>query len=562
MAQACERFRVCNEAHGPNSNVGNHSYSYAIQEKASGGFVDPHISLLQDQSRDHSLGGDANVATLDDLCSPLVSVHSSAKGTGECRGMLSQRIDTAIVGGRLVTDRGVIEGDLGIANGVIVSIGQSIPLAETYITAKGRLVMPGGVDPHAHIEQMSGMGQWNADTFETATRSAAMGGTTSVVSFAAQAPGQMLSDTVSDYSSRAARGAMIDYAFHITLTDLSVPDFEGSLASLIAAGHRSLKVFTTYNIQLNDIEILNILRIARAAGALVCVHAENDAIVTQERDALIAAGHTKPRDHARSRPRMAEIEAIERVCRFAEHLNQPVMLFHVSTSEGAEAVRIARRRGAPIWAETCPHYLFMTEQVLDRPGIEGAKWMCSPPQRQEEDQAALWQALREGVVSLVSSDHAPYRFDETGKLASGPDAGFHQIANGLPGLETRLPLMFDALVSKRGEPELFAELTAQAPARLYGLERKGRISEGMDADLVIWDPEKAVTYGANDLHDNVGYNPWEGYSVKGWPEHVLLRGETLVKDGRFFGTPGRGKWIDRPVLAVRASVATSQAGSS
>ncbi|MEM7522143.1 MAG: amidohydrolase family protein, partial [Pseudomonadota bacterium] len=185
-------------------------------------------------------------------------------------------------------------------------------------------------------------------------------------------------------------------------------------------------------------------------------------------------------------------------------------------------------------------------------GLEGAKWMCSPPQRTASDQEALWSALEDETMSLVSSDHAPYRFDETGKLAAGPDAGFHQIANGLPGLETRLPLMFDAMVSKRrGGAEAFARLTSGAPARLYGLERKGALAVGMDADVVIWDPEKEVTYGADDLHDNVGYNPWEGYRVKGWPEHVILRGQTVVKDGTCFGKAGSGQWIDRPHLATK-----------
>jgi dihydropyrimidinase len=191
----------------------------------------------------------------------------------------------------------------------------------------------------------------------------------------------------------------------------------------------------------------------------------------------------------------------------------------------------------------------MTADVLDRPGMDGAKWMCSPPQRGEPDQQALWTALLSGTVDLVSSDHAPYRFDETGKLSAGPGADFDKIANGLPGLETRLPLMFDAMVTKgKGGPEAFAELTSHAPARLYGLRGKGGIVDGQDADLVIWNPETTVTYGADDLHDNVGYNPWEGHTVTGWPEHVLLRGETLVKDGVFMGSPGAGRWIDRPAL--------------
>lgn len=460
--------------------------------------------------------------------------------------------DLVIRGGKIVTPEGVVQGDVAIADGKFVSVGPSVSGAVVEVAANGKWVMPGGVDSHAHIEQMSGMGQWNADTFETATKSAAMGGTTSVISFAAQAKGQRLNDTLSDYAARAARGAMIDHAFHLTVTDLSVPDFETDLAALIRAGHRSLKVFTTYNIQLQDADLLRIFRLARQHGALVCVHAENDAIIAEARDMLVAAGRTAPKDHAISRPRVAEIEAVERICRFAEYIDQPTMLFHISTLEAAEAVRAARDRGAPVWAETCPHYLLMTEGVLDRPGLEGAKWMCSPPQRTGRDQQALWQALLSGALDLVSSDHAPYRFDETGKLAAGPDAGFHQIANGLPGLETRLPLMFDAMVTGgKGGPEAFAELTAHAPARLYGLRGKGGIAEGMDADAVIWDSHRTVIYGSDDLHDNVGYNPWEGYCVTCWPEHVILRGRSLVKGGVFLGKPGGGHWIDRPTLATR-----------
>lgn len=469
--------------------------------------------------------------------------------------------DLVIRDGRIVTPGGVVEGDLAVSGSRIVSVGKAAGAAKRELSATGKLVLPGGVDTHAHIEQMSGMGQWNADTFETATKSAAMGGTTTVISFAAQASGQKLSDAVADYTARAKRGAMIDHAFHLTLTDTQVDGFETDLASLIAAGHRSLKVFTTYNIRLDDADILNVMRLARASGALVCVHAENDAIISQAKAALIRDGHVAPRDHARSRPRMAEIEAIERICRFAEYMDQPVMVFHVSTAEGADAIRAAKARGAPVWAETCPHYLFMTHEALDRPGVEGAKWMCSPPQRTGADQAALWTALTDGTISLVSSDHAPYRFDETGKLSAGAVAGFHQIANGLPGLETRLPVLFDAMVSKgQGGVDAFARITSTDPARLYGLPDKGAIAEGMDADLVIWDPKKVVTYGADDLHDNVGYNPWEGRTVTGWPEHVLLRGQSLVEGGSFLGMPGQGQWIARPELATKPTGHTAMRG--
>ncbi len=464
---------------------------------------------------------------------------------------MSDPFDLIISGGQIVTPDGIVTGDLAIKGTTIAAIGKDLGLAKDTVSAQGKYVMPGGVDPHAHIEQMSGMGLMNADTFETATRSAAMGGTTSVISFAAQAKGAGLGKTVADYSALAERGAMIDYAFHMIVSDTDVPAFETELARLISQGHRSIKVFTTYNIQLSDTQILRTMQIARENGALVCVHAETDAIIAEAKAALISAGKTAPHHHAASHPRMAEIEAIERMCRFAEYLGQPVMIFHVSTIEGAAAVRAARARGAPIWAETCPHYLFMTEDILHQPGLEGAKWMCSPPQRQEADQDALWDALNTGDLDLVSSDHAPYRYDETGKLSVGPDAAFHNIANGLPGLETRLPLMFNAMVSQgRGGAEAFAKLTSTAPAEIYGLQNKGRLAPGMDADITLWDPDKIVTYGEDDLHDNVGYNPWVGRTITGWPTDVWLRGNNIVQNGTCSATPGSGAWINRPALAT------------
>jgi dihydropyrimidinase len=242
--------------------------------------------------------------------------------------------------------------------------------------------------------------------------------------------------------------------------------------------------------------------------------------------------------------------------RFAEFLAQPVMIFHVSTDEAVAAIRAARARGVPVWAETCPHYLLMTDAVLRRHGVEGAKWMCSPPQRAAADCAALWDGLADGTLDLVSSDHAPYRFDSTGKLAAGPAPGFDRIANGLPGLETRLPLLFDAMVSGgRGGLPAFARVTAEAPARLFGLATKGRIAPGMDADLVLWDPARRVTFGADDLHDNVGYNPWEGYTVTGWPEVVIQRGQVIAEGGRCLAEPGDGRWVPRPAIGTVPTIA-------
>jgi dihydropyrimidinase len=461
-------------------------------------------------------------------------------------------VDLIVKGGRVVTPGAVVEADIAIAGGRIAAIGTGLGAAAETLPAEGLLVTPGGVDPHCHIEQISGMGQMNADSFETATRSAAMGGTTTTISFAAQARGQRLSDALADYAARARRGAAVDHAFHLSICDPHVPGFEADLRAAIAAGHRSIKVFTTYNIKLTDAEILGILRIAAEAGALTCVHAENDAMVAEARARLIAEGKTAPRYHAVSRPRAAEIEAVARLCRLAEETGAPVMLFHISTAEAVAEIARARGRGAPIWAETCPHYLFMTDAVLDKPGLEGAKWMCSPPQRSEADQAALWRGLALGHLQLVSSDHAPYRFDAGGKLAQGPDAPFTDIANGLPGLEPRLPLMFDAMVTggRLGAPA-FARITAQAAADLYGLPGKGRIAPGYDADLVLWDPAKTMTYGADDLHDNVGYNPWEGRRVTGWPVATLLRGQAVMREGSYLGRPGTGAWIARPALGAR-----------
>ena len=227
------------------------------------------------------------------------------------------------------------------------------------------------------------------------------------------------------------------------------------------------------------------------------------------------------------------------------------MIFHVSTAEGAQVVRDARAQGLKVFAETCPQYLFMTKHDLDKPGMEGAKWMCSPPPREKEDQDALWQALALGDLQTVTSDHAPYRFDETGKLSGGPDANFKTIANGLPGLEVRLPLMFDAMVSQ-GRPEFsgrgleaFVNMTATQPASIYNLPGKGQIAPGFDADIAIWDPGKSVTITDELMHDLTGYTPFAGRTVKGWPETVLVRGREVVSKGALAGKPGEGRWMKR-----------------
>lgn len=458
--------------------------------------------------------------------------------------MQSEKFDIIIRGGAAVTAQGVQTADIAVTQGKITAIANELPgSAETEIDARGLLVLPGGVDTHCHIEQISGAGLMNADTFESATRSAAFGGTTSVISFAAQHPGQKMRNVVADYAVLAKSGAVIDYAFHMIVADTGNKNLTHDIPELIAQGHRSIKIFTTYDkVRQDDKSILDLLDLAKRDNALVCFHAENDGLIRNMTEKLLAQGKTAPKYHAASHPREAEIEAIDRMCRFSEFTGARIMIFHVSTREGADIIRRARARGVDVQAETCPHYLFMTVDILERE--DPARFMCSPPQRTPDDQDALWEAIADGTIQLVTSDHAPYRMDDTGKFANGADAPFNRIANGMPGLETRLPLMFNAMVSEgRMGIEAFVELTATAPARAFGLHNKGQIAEGFDADIAIWDPTLAKTYQVNDLHDNVGYNPYEGTTIVGAPITVLSRGRLIVTDGTCVAEPGSGEWL-------------------
>jgi dihydropyrimidinase len=467
--------------------------------------------------------------------------------------------DLVLRGGRVVTPDGVAQLDVGVSQGRIAALSPNVGLGQTEADATGLWVMPGGVDPHCHIEQMSGMGVMNADTFETATRSALLGGTTSVISFAAQRAGQPLRDAVFAYAVRAGQGAMVDYAFHLSVSDTGVAGFDDDLSALIREGHRSVKIFTTYNIRLDDRDILSLMIAARQHGALICVHAENHGMIEWARDALLAAGLSAPKYHAVAHPRLAEVEAISRMITFAEFTGAAVMLFHISTREAADLIAHARTRGVSVLAETCPHYLMMTSDVLNKDGVEGAKFMCSPPQRDHDDQIALWDALTDGALDLISSDHAPYRMDETGKLSAGENADFSQIANGLPGLQTRLPLLFDHMVVQgHGGAMKFAQLTAQRAAEIYGLDTKGRIAIGADADLVLWDDRQTTTYGADDLADNAGYNPWHGRVVQGAVRDVFLRGKHVVRSGQLKARKGQGKWLKRGAIGAQPTTPAAE----
>ncbi|SEI13044.1 dihydropyrimidinase [Tardiphaga sp. OK245] len=455
--------------------------------------------------------------------------------------------DLVIRGGTVATSSDVFAADVGITGETVVALGCGLAAGKTEIDATGKLVLPGGVDAHAHIEQLSAAGIMNADTFESATRSAAFGGTTSVISFAAQHVGMDVREVVTDYTALAKKGAMIDYAFHIIVSDVTDKVIAEDIPSLVKEGHSSIKIFMTYDrLKVDDEKLLDILAAAREAKALVCVHAENHGVIAWMVKRLIDKGYTAPKYHAVSHARVSESEAFTRLIAFSELLDQPVMIFHVSTREGAAVIREARGRGVKIFAETCPQYLFLTAEDMDKPGAEGAKWMCSPPARTSDDQEALWHALALGDLQLISSDHAPYRYDETGKLRAGPNPTFKQVANGLPGLEVRLPLLFDAMVSKgRLGLSKFVELTSTAPAQIYNLPKKGSIAIGNDADIAIWDPARKVTLSDEMMHDLTGFSPFSGRTVTGWPEKVLLRGRVLVDGDTFTSKLGEGRLMLR-----------------
>ena len=456
--------------------------------------------------------------------------------------------DLIIRGGTVATATDTMRADVGISGGTIKAVGLDLGEAAREIDASGKLVLPGGVDTHAHIEQISSSGILNADSFESATKSAAYGGTTSVISFACQHRGESLKTVYDDYSALAKNGAVIDYSFHLLVTDVTETVLNDEIPELVKAGNASIKVFMTYDLMnVGDEALLDVLLKARELNALVAVHAENHGMISWMGKRLVERGYTAPKFHAISHPRASEPEAFQRLIACAELIDQPIIIYHVATAEGAKVIREARGRGAKVFAETCTQYLFLTADDIDKPGNEGAKWVCSPPLRTEADQAALWQALNLGDLQIVTSDHSPFAFDASGKLVAGNDPTFKQVPNGMPGLGTRLPMLFDAMVSKgRYGLNAFVKWTATDPAKIYGLApRKGTISIGADADIAIWDPGKTVTLSDEMVQDRTGYTPFAGRTIQGWPVTVVRRGDVIVDNGACSAEPGSGHYLAR-----------------
>ena len=454
--------------------------------------------------------------------------------------------DLVIRGGTVATASDTFRADVGIRDGRIVALAESLETGGEVIDASGKLVLPGGNEAHCHIEQESGMGLMPADDYRSGSISAAFGGNSCFVPFAGQRRGMTIAETVALYDSRAAPKSVIDYSYHLIVTDPTELALSKELPEAFARGITSFKVFMTYDqAKIDDGQFLDILTVAKAHGALTMVQAENNAMIEWVSRRLLEAGHTEPRYHAVSHPALAEEEAINRAITLARLVDAPLLVVHVSTPGGAELVREARQSGAKVFGETCPQYLFLTRDDLDRPGRDGAKFICSPPLRDSATQEALWRHLQSGTFALVSSDHAPYRFDQSGKFHAGPDATFKQIANGMPGIEMRLPLLFSEGVNKgRITLNQFVALSATNAARIYGMyPAKGTIAIGADADIAIWDAGEVRIAG--EMHDAMDYNPYLGFEITGWPVTVLNRGNRIVDGGELCAKPGDGRFVAR-----------------
>ncbi|HTN62970.1 MAG TPA: dihydropyrimidinase [Devosia sp.] len=454
--------------------------------------------------------------------------------------------DLVIANGTLVSPEGVMDADIGVINDIIAAIGNDLGDAHETIDASGKLVLPGGIDSHVHLDQPTAPGLVMGDDFASGTRSAVWGGNTTVLPFCQQRPGEGLRTALKEYHGRAEGSCYCDVSFHLIITDPTPQVLGQELPALLRDGYNSLKVYMTYeDLALSDYQILEVMNVARDTGALVMVHAENfDAIRFRDKQ-FEQQGKTAMVYHAKSRPIIVEREATHRAISLAELMDVPVMIVHVSNGQAIEEIRRARARGAKVYGETCPQYLVLTEQDLETDPAQG--YICSPPPRDVASQNDCWDGIRDGVFDVFSSDHCPYRMDETGKLNPESSKGYRWVPNGIPGIETRLPILFSEGVSKgRIDIMRFVDLTATAPAKLYGLyPRKGTIAVGADADIAIWDPHQTRRIRQADLHHGCDYTPYEGLEITGWPVTTVVRGRIMVHEGELVGEPGWGIHLPR-----------------
>ncbi|MDA0679708.1 MAG: dihydropyrimidinase [Proteobacteria bacterium] len=461
---------------------------------------------------------------------------------------------TLIKGGRIVTAVDDYVGDILLENGRVEAIGRSlkVPDAEVH-DASGQLIIPGGVDVHVHMETPMGNGVETCDTFETGTKSAAFGGTTTILDFAQQFKGESPKAALDRRLASAEPQCCIDYGFHSILTDVSKSALSELPDLVNNDGVSSVKLYMAYPdvLMVDDADIYRTMRKLGDHGGMVNLHAENGVIIQALIEEALAQGNTSPKYHQLTRPQLMEGEATHRVIRIAELAEVPVYIVHLSAKEALDAVVEARDRGVSAFAETCPHYLFLDNSEYDRPGFDSARFVMTPPLRDRECQGALWRGLKFDDLQIVSTDHCPFCFNEKahGILKSkqlGKD-DFSKIPNGAPGVEFRLPLLFDGGV-RAGRINLnrFVQLVSTAPAKMFGMfPRKGTIAVGSDADIVLFDPEEKHTLGANTHHSNVDYSMFEGREVTGKVKKVFSRGRLIVNGDQWLGRAGMGQYLKR-----------------
>ncbi|MBA4785291.1 MAG: dihydropyrimidinase [Rhizobiales bacterium] len=458
-------------------------------------------------------------------------------------------LDLAIRGGTIVTATDIYKADIGISGDKIAVIADRVGSATREIDATGLYVMPGGIDSHVHVAQPQGPGITLADDFASATASAAAGGNTCIMPFALQQRGTSLRQSVEDYRRTAEGECHIDTAFHLIISDPTPAVLGQELPALVKDGYTSFKVFMTYDdLVLNNRQLLEVFEVARNERALVMVHCEGYDTIKFMTERLERAGKTEPYYHAVSRPEVIEREATHRAISHAELIDVPMMVVHVSGREAMEQIRWAQQRGLKVFGETCPQYITLTAEDLKGLNMEGAKYVCSPPPRDTASQAAIWEGITQGVFQTFSSDHCPFRYDATdGKLNEKGRTSFRWVPNGIPGVETRLPIFFSEGVSKgRITPQKFVELSSTNHAKMYGLyPRKGSIGIGFDADIVLWDPNRKETIRQDILHHGSDYTPWEGFEVTGWPVMTIARGTVVMEDGEIVGAKGYGQVLSR-----------------
>ena len=453
---------------------------------------------------------------------------------------------TLIKNGTVVTAERSFAADILIDGEKIRDIAPSLPAEQAgrIIDAAGMLLLPGGIDVHTHLDMPFG-GTTSCDDFETGTRAAAFGGTTTLIDFAIQPKGTKMRDALDIWWKKAEGRASIDYGLHMIVTDLGEAGLE-DMDSLVAEGVASFKLFMAYPgvLMVDDATIFQALGRTAKNGALICMHAENGGVIDVIVRRALAEGKTAPIYHALTRPVTAEAEAVHRAIAMAEIAGAPVYIVHLSSEDALNEVREARDRGLPIFAETCPQYLLLNIEEMQRPGFESAKYVFTPPLREKQHPPKLWEGLKHDHLQVVSTDHCPFCFADQKTL--GKD-DFTKIPNGGPGIENRLQLLYHHGVNLgRLSLNRFVELVATTPAKLFGLyPRKGTLAPGSDADIVVWDPNADHTITAKTHHMRVDYSMFEGFTVKGNAKLVMSRGEVLVDNGSYLGRPGRGQFLKR-----------------